>query len=89
MVSITGESRLCALFCRADADPNLADDRLFRPIHWACVQGHKTVVRILINHAADLRLVNEVTRSSHSSFTISSIATWRINQSWRKILLRE
>ena len=89
MVSITGESRLCALFCRADADPNLADDRLFRPIHWACVQGHKTVVRILINHGADLRLVNEVTRSSHSSFTISSIATWRINQSWRKILLRK
>ena len=60
MVSITGESRLCALFCRADADLDLPDDRQFRPIHWACVQGHKTVVRILINHGADLRLVNEV-----------------------------
>ena len=68
MVSITGTSRLCALFCRADADPTLADDRLFRPIHWACVQGHKTVVRILINHGADLRLVNEVRTATRTSF---------------------
>ena len=49
MVSITGEPRLCALFLRANADPNLADDRQFRPIHWACMQGHKTVVCILLN----------------------------------------
>ena len=60
MVSITGESRLCALFCRADADPNLADDRRFRPLHWACVQGHKTVARILLNHGADMTCFNEV-----------------------------
>jgi len=59
MVSITGEPRLCALFLRANADPNLADDRQFRPIHWACMQGHKTVVRILLNHGTDVRLVNE------------------------------
>ena len=71
MVSITGESRLCALFCRADADPNLADDRLFRPIHWACVQGHKTVVRILINHGADLRLVNEVMQRYQITFAMA------------------
>jgi ankyrin repeat protein len=49
MVSITGEPRLCALFLRANADPNLADDRQFRPIHWACMQGHKAVVCILFN----------------------------------------
>ena len=60
MVSITGESRLCALFCRADADVNLADDRRFRPLHWACVQGHKTVARILLNHGAELTSFNEV-----------------------------
>ena len=67
MVSITGEPRLCALFLRANADPNLADDRQFRPIHWACMQGHKTVVRILLNHGTDVRLVNEVIiKSKHS-----------------------
>ena len=39
MVSITGEPRLCALFLRANADPNLADDRQFRPIHRAYMQS--------------------------------------------------
>ena len=69
MVSITGEPRLCALFLRANADPNLADDRQFRPIHWACMQGHKTVVRILLNHGTDVRLVNEVIiKSKHSHY---------------------
>ena len=76
MVSITGESRLCALFCRANADPNLADDRQFRPIHWACMQGHKTVVRILLNHGTDVRLVNEVIIKSKNTGFIVRIYTY-------------
>ena len=33
MVSITGEPRLCALFLLANANPNLADDQQFVPVH--------------------------------------------------------
>ena len=76
MVSITGEPRLCALFLRANADPNLADDRQFRPIHWACMQGHKTVVRILLNHGTDVRLVNEVIiKSKHSHHSLQQASS--------------
>ena len=79
MVSITGEPRLCALFLRANADPNLADDRQFRPIHWACMQGHKTVVRILLNHGTDVRLVNEVIiKSKHSHATLAGLFFYTI-----------
>lgn len=59
LASSSGQARMCALLCRAGADPNAPDDRQFGPIHLACMQGHKTVVRILLHHGADVRLKNE------------------------------
>ena len=47
-----------ALLLSAGADPDAADERGNRALHVSCYRGHVDMVRLLLQHGADLELVN-------------------------------
>ncbi|XP_025940426.1 acyl-CoA-binding domain-containing protein 6 isoform X10 [Apteryx rowi] len=51
-----------------NVDVNVADEEGRALLHWACDRGHKELVSVLLQHAADVNSQKERCRSLHGEF---------------------